>query len=160
MPSNHLILCHPLLLLPSMFPSVRVFFNELALHIKRPKCWSFNTRHPPSQSCRTVVCFTIEYVGLSDLGRGGEAGAEVHMLVPCHKQARSSHCLPGSGSLSHETEKMLSLQKNHAQYSVWKNKVGGSLRKVMSTEFGAQRACRVSSCLCRSLHLDSSFLEY
>ena len=42
MPSNHLILCHPLLLLPSIFPSIRVFSNESALHIRWPKCWSFS----------------------------------------------------------------------------------------------------------------------
>ena len=41
MPSNHLILCHPLLLLPSIFPSIRVFSNESTLHIKCPKYWSF-----------------------------------------------------------------------------------------------------------------------
>ena len=41
MPSNHLILCHPLLLLPSIFPSIRVFSNEPALHIRWPKYWSF-----------------------------------------------------------------------------------------------------------------------
>ena len=40
MPSNHLILCHPLLLLPSNFPSIRIFLNELAIHIKWPKYWS------------------------------------------------------------------------------------------------------------------------
>ena len=44
MPSNHLILCHFLLLLPSIFLSVRVFSNELALHIKWPKYWSFSIR--------------------------------------------------------------------------------------------------------------------
>ena len=42
MPSNHLILCHPLLLLPSIFPSIRVFSNELVLHIRWPKYWSFS----------------------------------------------------------------------------------------------------------------------
>ena len=42
MPSNHLILCHPLLLLPSIFPSIRVFSNESALHIRLPKYWSFS----------------------------------------------------------------------------------------------------------------------
>ena len=42
MPSNHLILCHPLLLLPSIFPSIRVFSSKSALHIRRPKCWSFS----------------------------------------------------------------------------------------------------------------------
>ena len=42
MPSNHLILCHPLLLLPSIFPSIKVFSNELALHIRWPKNWNFS----------------------------------------------------------------------------------------------------------------------
>ena len=42
MPSNHLVLCHPLLLLPSTFPSIRVFSNESLLHIKWPKYWSFS----------------------------------------------------------------------------------------------------------------------
>ena len=48
MPSNHLILCHPLLLLPSIFPRVRVFSNESALHIRWPKYWSFSFRISPS----------------------------------------------------------------------------------------------------------------
>ena len=47
MPSNHLILCHPLLLLPSIFPSIRVFSNELALHIRWPKYWSFSFNISP-----------------------------------------------------------------------------------------------------------------
>ena len=106
--STNLILCSPGLL-PSVLPSVRVFFKELAPHIKQPKYWSFAMQHPPSQSCHTIVCFTIECVGPSELRGGCEAAAEVYVLVPCHKQARFSHCLPGSGSLSHEMEKMLSL---------------------------------------------------
>ena len=48
MPSNHLILCCPLLLLPSIFPSIRVFSNESALRIKWPKCWSFSFNISPS----------------------------------------------------------------------------------------------------------------
>ena len=48
MPSNHLILCHPLLLLPSIFPSIRVFSNEQALFIRWPKYWSFNFSISPS----------------------------------------------------------------------------------------------------------------
>ena len=50
MPSNHLILCHPLLLLPSIVPSIRVFFNELALHIRWPKYWSFSFNISPSMN--------------------------------------------------------------------------------------------------------------
>ena len=48
MPSNHLILCHPLLLLPSIFPSIRVFSNESVLHIRWPKYWSFSFNFSPS----------------------------------------------------------------------------------------------------------------
>ena len=48
MPSNHLILCHPLLLLPSIFPGIRAFSNESALHIRWPKFWSFNFSISPS----------------------------------------------------------------------------------------------------------------
>ena len=48
MPSNNLILCHPLILLPSIFPSIRVFSNESVLHIRRPKYWSFSFSISPS----------------------------------------------------------------------------------------------------------------
>ena len=48
MPSNHLILCHPLLLLPSIFPSISIFSNESALHIRWPKYWSFSFSISPS----------------------------------------------------------------------------------------------------------------
>ena len=48
MPSNHLILCRPLLLLPSIFPSIRVFFSESVLHIRWPRCWSFSFSISPS----------------------------------------------------------------------------------------------------------------
>ena len=48
MPSNHLILCHPLLLAPSIFPSIRIFSNESALHIRWPKYWSFSFSISPS----------------------------------------------------------------------------------------------------------------
>ena len=59
MPSNHLILCHPLLLLPPIFPSIRVFSNELALHIRWPKYWSFSFSPPSEYSGLTLVrpCF-------------------------------------------------------------------------------------------------------
>ena len=49
MPSNHLILCHPLLLLPSIFPIIRVFSNELTLHIMGPKYWSFSFSTSPAK---------------------------------------------------------------------------------------------------------------
>ena len=54
-PSTHLVLCHPLLLLPSIFPSIRVFSNELALHITWPKYWSFNFSISPSNEYSGLV---------------------------------------------------------------------------------------------------------
>ena len=64
MPSNHLILCHPLLLLPSIFPSIRVFSSELALHIRWPKCWSFNFSISPSSECSGLISFRIDWFDL------------------------------------------------------------------------------------------------
>ena len=62
MPSNHLIFCHPLLLLPSIFPSIRVFSNEPALHIKWPKYWSFSIR--PSNEYSGLIFFRIDWLDL------------------------------------------------------------------------------------------------
>ena len=59
MPSNHLILCHPLLLLPSIFPSIRVFTNESALHIRWPKYWSFSISH--SNEYSGLISFRIDW---------------------------------------------------------------------------------------------------
>ena len=60
MPSNHFILCHLLLLLSSIFPSIRVFSNELALHIKWPKYWSFSFRMSPSNEYSRLISFRID----------------------------------------------------------------------------------------------------
>ena len=61
MPSNHLILCHPLLLLPSIFPSIRVFSSELALCIRWPKyCWSFSFNISPSNEYSGLISFRID----------------------------------------------------------------------------------------------------
>ena len=64
MPSNHLILCHPLLLLPSIFPSIRVFSNESALHIRWPKYWSFNFTIRPSNEYLGLLSFRIDWFDL------------------------------------------------------------------------------------------------
>ena len=60
MPSNHLILCHPLLLLPSIFPSIRVFSNESVLHIRWPKCWNFSFSISPSNEYSGLISFRID----------------------------------------------------------------------------------------------------
>ena len=64
MPFNHLILCHPLLLLPSIFPSIRVFSNEPVLHIKWPKYWSFSFSISPSNKYAGLISFRIDWFAL------------------------------------------------------------------------------------------------
>ena len=62
MPSNHLILCHPLLLLPSIFPSIKVFSNELALCVRWPKYWNFSIS--PSNEYSELISFKINWFDL------------------------------------------------------------------------------------------------
>ena len=64
MPSNHLILCHPLLLLPSIFPIIRVFSNESALHIRRPKYLSFSFSIGPSSEYSGLISFRMDWLHL------------------------------------------------------------------------------------------------
>ena len=64
MPANHLILCHPLLLLPSIFPSIRVFSNESVLHIRWPKYWSFSFSISPSSEYSGLMAFRIDWFDL------------------------------------------------------------------------------------------------
>ena len=61
MPSNHFILCHPLLLLPSIFPSIRVFSNKSAILIRWPKYWSFSFRTSPSNEYSGLISFRIYF---------------------------------------------------------------------------------------------------
>ena len=63
-PSNHLILCHPLLLLPSVFPSIKVFSSELALHVMWQKDWSFSFSISPSNEDSGLISFRIEWFDL------------------------------------------------------------------------------------------------
>ena len=63
-PSNHLILCHPLLLLPSVFPSIRVFSSESALHIRWPKYWSFRLNISPSSEHPGLISFRMYWLDL------------------------------------------------------------------------------------------------
>ena len=64
MPSNHFILCRPLLLLPSIFPSIRVFSNESALCIRWPKYWSFSFSISPSNECSGLISFRMDWLDL------------------------------------------------------------------------------------------------
>ena len=64
MPSSHLILCHPLLLLPSIFPNIRVFSNESALLIRWPKYWSFSFSISPSNEYSGLISFRMDWLEL------------------------------------------------------------------------------------------------
>ena len=64
MPSSHLILCRPILLLPSIFPSIRVFSNESVLHIRWPKYWSFSFSITPSNEYSGLISFRMDWLDL------------------------------------------------------------------------------------------------
>ena len=64
MASNHLILCHPPLLAPSIFPSIRVFYNESVLHIRWPKYWSFSFNISPSNEYSRLISFRMDWLDL------------------------------------------------------------------------------------------------
>src|SRR5574337_362408 len=64
MPSNHLVLCHPLLFPPSIFPSMRVFSNESVLHIRWPEYWSFSFSISPSNEYSGLISFRMDWLDL------------------------------------------------------------------------------------------------
>ena len=67
MPSNHLIFCHPLLVLPSTFPSIRVFSNESVLRIRWPEYWSFSFSISPSSECSGLISFSVDCLDLLEV---------------------------------------------------------------------------------------------
>ena len=62
--TNHLILCHPILLQPSIFPSIMVFYNESVLHIRWPKCWSISLSISPSNEFSGLISFRMDWLDL------------------------------------------------------------------------------------------------
>ena len=68
MPSNHLLLCHPLLLPPSIFPSIRVFSSESALYIRWPKYWSISFSNSPSNEYLVLISFRVDWCDLAVQG--------------------------------------------------------------------------------------------
>ena len=81
MPSNHLILCHPFLLLPSIFPSIRVFSKESALHIRWPNYWSFSISPPKEYS--GLISFRMDWLDLLAVQ------GTLRDLIPCHNSKAS-----------------------------------------------------------------------
>ena len=83
MPSNHLILCCPLLLLPSIFSSIRVFSNESALHIRWPKYWSFSFNIGPSNEHPGLISFRMDWLDLLAVQ------GTLKSLLQCHSSKAS-----------------------------------------------------------------------
>ena len=90
MPSSHLILCHPLLLLPSGFPSIRVFSNELSLCITWPKYWSFSFHISPSNEYSGPISFRIDCFGL--LAVQGRLNSRLSLLQHHSSKASILQC--------------------------------------------------------------------
>ena len=86
-PSNHLILCHPLLFLPSIFPSIKVFSNELALSIRWPKYWSFNFSINTSNEYSGLISFRIDLFDLLAV-----QGTLKGLLEHCSSEVSILHC--------------------------------------------------------------------
>ena len=82
MPSNHIVFCHPLLLLPSIFPSIRVFSNESALHIRQPKNWSFSLSIGPSND---YSGFSFGWTGWISLQSKGRSRVFSNTMVQKHQ---------------------------------------------------------------------------
>ena len=96
MPSNHLILCHPLLLLPSIFPSTRIFSNESALHIRWSKYQSFSFSISPSNEYSGLISFKIDWLDLLAVPGILKSLLQHHSL-----KASVLHALPSLWSNSH-----------------------------------------------------------
>ena len=87
MPSNQFILCHPLFLLPSIFPSIRVFSNEPVLRIKWPKYWSFSFSICPSNENLGLICFSMDWLDLL-----ADQGTLKSLLQYCSSKASVLRC--------------------------------------------------------------------
>ena len=99
MPSSHLILCRPLLFLPPIPPSIRVFSNESTLHMRWPKYWSFSFSISPSNEHPGLISFRMDWLdllvdqGTQRDGIGREAGGGIGMGNTCKSMADSYQCI-------------------------------------------------------------------
>ena len=93
MPSNHLILFHPLLLPPSIFPSIRIFSNESVLRIRWPKYWSFSFSISPSNEYSGMISFRINCFDLLEVQETLKSLLQHHSLKVTIKLLTSSHLL-------------------------------------------------------------------
>ena len=122
MPSNHLILCSPLLLLPSIFPSIKVFSNESVLHIRWPKNWSFSFSISPSNEHPGLISFTIGWLD--------------NLAVQGTLKSLLQHCRSKSSILQHSA--FFTIQPSHLYMIIGKTIAltrWTSVGKVMSLLF-------------------------
>ena len=121
MPSNHLILCRPLLLLPSIFPSIRVFSNESALHISWPKDWSFNFNISPSNEHSGWISFRMDWLDLLAVQRTFKSllqQSSLNSLLTVQKhQFFGTQLSPQSDSHIHTWDYLYFTINSHLQYS-------------------------------------------
>ena len=127
MPSNCPIFCRPILLLPSIFPSIRVFSNESVLHIRWPKCWNFSFSISPSNEYSGLISFRIHWVNLLAV-----PGTLKSLLQ--HHSSKASICWPSAFSRVQLSHTFMTNRKTRAltrQTSV--GKVMSLLFNMMST---------------------------
>ena len=99
MPSSHLILCDPLLLPPSIFPSIRVFFNELVLCIRWPKYWSFSFSISPSNEQSGLISFRMDWLDLLAVSCLPSSGALPNPLIEPRSPALEADSFPSEPRL-------------------------------------------------------------
>ena len=97
MPSNHLILCCPLLLLPSIFPSIRIFSSESVLHIRWPKYWSFSFSISPFSEYSGLISFKIDWFDF--LAVQSESESESEVTRSCPTLCNPVDCSPPGSSI-------------------------------------------------------------
>ena len=94
MPSNHLILCRPLLLLPSIFPSIRVFSNEAVLRIRWPEYWSFSFNISPSNEYSGLISFRMDWLDLLAIQGDSQESSPTPQFKSINSSALSFHYGP------------------------------------------------------------------
>ena len=112
MPSNHLILCLPFFLLPSIFPSIRVFSNESALHIRWPKYWNFSFSISPSNEYSGLISLRMDWwISLQSKGLS-RVFSNTH-----HSNSIYQECTPVSGSVT-QTKSLIHRERMYSNLLV------------------------------------------